>query len=70
MTVGVTLKLISQNKKSIKAVPITCALSSSYSKHPVPSNLCRSTQPRHITHTPFNMNCDFKCTCKTFKMSL
>lgn len=39
---------------------VTCALSSSYSRYPIPSSLCRSIQPLQITHTPFKIMGAFK----------
>lgn len=41
---------------------VTCALSSSYSRYPIPSSLCRSIQPLQITHTPFKIIGAFKWT--------
>lgn len=40
----------------------TCALSSSYSRQPIPSRRWRSIQPLQITHTPFRIIGAFRYT--------
>jgi len=43
----------------------TWARSSSNSNRPTPSSRRRSSQPLHVTQTPFRINCDLRWTCNT-----
>lgn len=50
--------------KHLKVVKMhTSALSSSNSRHPMPSKRTRSIHPLQTTQTPFRINWDFKWTC-------